>query len=176
MFDKLRNYLDKVFYRSKIDVGYYVISTLYLISQIGLFIIFGVLFNNWYFIIIGTLVSNIINNYSYTHHCHKLEHCIIMTQLFFIIFGYLAKTISVEWSFLFAILSVKEIYLKAPLKLTCENKPRDWYLYKIICLLIIFLIIAIVLFYFNFQMISNNILWAIIMTNILMMENKLERV
>lgn len=176
MFDIIRNYIDKIFYKSNVDVGYYVTCILYLFFQIGLFIIFGKIFDNWYFIVIGSIVSNLINNYSYTHHCHKLENCIIMTQLFFIIFGYLAKNIRIEWSFLFAILAIKNIYNIAPLKLTHENKPKDWHLYRIMRLLILFLLISIVLFYFNYYIISNNILWAIIMTSILMIENKLERV
>lgn len=176
MFDIIRNHIDKKFYKSKIDVGYYVICTLYLSIQIGFFILFGILFNNWYFIIIGTIVSNLINNYSYTHHCHKLEHCIIITQLFFIIFGYLASKIEIEWSLLFAVISVRHIYTNAPLKITYENKPKDWHLYKIILLLIMFLIITIITLRINLNLISNNILWAIIMTDILMIENNLERV
>lgn len=176
MFDKIRDFCDIKFCESKIDIGYYIALFLYFTLQIGLFIVFGKMFDNWYFIITGSIITNLINNYSYTHHCHKLENCIIMTQIFFILFGYLAKIISIEWSLLFAILSIKEIYLNAPIKLTHENKSRDWHLYKIITILMVILALIAIGLYFGLYIIVNNILWAVIMTNILMIENKLERV
>lgn len=176
MFDKIRDYCDIKFEKTTVDIGYYIVLYLYMFIQIGLFVLFGFLFNNWYFIVIGSIVSNLVNYYSYTHHCHKLENCIFITQLFFIVFGILSKTIPTEWSFIFAIISIIEIYGKAPLEITLEDKSEEWLLYRIMRFLIVFLALSLVALYFNHHEITNSILWSIIMTNCLMIKNKLERV
>lgn len=98
MLDKLRDCLDSKFdkYMPKLDngewkysgsFGYYAINIIYTIIQIILFILFGKIFNTYMFIIVGTIVYNSIMLFSYAFHCHSLDHCIIITQILFIIFG-----------------------------------------------------------------------------------------
>lgn len=176
MIEKVRKYCDLKWEDSKIDIGYYVAIFIYYFIQIFLFIIFGFLFNNWSFIIIGTVVSTIIHSYTYTHHCHVLENCIILTQIMMICFGYLSSTMDYSWSLLITLISIRYIYISAPIKLSFENKDMEWHKYKAVIRLVLFLIISIILMRLGFIRFSKDILWSITMVAVLLIENKLERV
>lgn len=176
MFDKLRDKCDTIFAESKVDVGYYLTIWLYTGIQICLLLGFGYIFNSIPFVIIGTIVTNTINYYTYTHHCHKLENCIILTQISFVVFGYLANTIETNLSLILCIMAFKNIYINCPLEKTVEGKSESWHRYKAVVLIMIYVTISLILIRFNLHNLANYFLWSIIMSSVLMIKNKLERV
>lgn len=170
MIDKIRDWCDLIFKDSKIDVEYYVACVLYYILQVGLFILFGHLFKIYEFIIVGSIMTMFIQNYTYTHHCHKLEHCIILTQILFIIFGILSKTIPCEWSFLFALFSIRNIYQKSPLVVE-ENRNKKWYIKRIVNYILLFIVIDIICYYFNLTLVTSCLNFSFVMIDLMLFEN-----
>jgi hypothetical protein len=170
MIDKIRDLCDIIFKDIKFDVGYYVALIIYYTLQIGLFILFGYLFKIYEFIIIGSIMTIFIQSYTYTHHCHKLEHCIILTQILFIIFGILSKIIPCEWSFLFALFSIREIYQKSPL-IVEKNKTKEWYIKRIVNYMLLFIVIDIICYYFSFTLVSSCINFSFIMIELMLFKN-----
>lgn len=170
MIDKIRDWCDIKFKDSKVDVGYYVAIIIYNLLQIGLFILFGWLFKTYEFIIIGTIMTICIQSYTDTHHCHVLEHCIILTQILFIIFGILSKIIPCEWSFLFALFSIREIYQKSPL-IVEENKIKEWYIKRIVNYMLLFIVIDIICYYFSFTLVSSCINFSFVMIELMLFKN-----
>lgn len=184
MLDKLRDWLDKHFdkympklpnkkYKYAGSFGYYAILVIYYIIQFGLLFLFGKLFNNLLFIGICSIVYNSIIVFSSAFHCHLLDHCIIITQVLFIIFGILSKIAPLWAVFLLCLYSCRNIYQKSPIEINDDfkNKKEDWYFKKIVCIMIFYLLIALVLYYFKFFEICKCIMWGLIMIDLMLFKN-----
>lgn len=81
--------------------------------------------------------------------------------LFIITFGYISKTIPLEWSFLCAIISSRYIYLNAPLEITHKDKSRQWHRNRIQLMIIMCLICSLISLYFKCNLIASDILWSL---------------
>jgi len=149
---------------------------LYYIIQTLLFVVFGKLFDNYLFIIIGSICSVFLQMFTYTHHCHKLEHCIIITQSLFIIFGTLSKITPLYVIFLLCLYSIRDIYQKAPIKLNDDfiGKDEDWHFKRVVLIMIIYLIISLILYYFGFYEICKCIMLSLILVDLMLFKNDKE--
>jgi signal transduction histidine kinase len=176
MIDKVRDLCDKVFADSKVDVGYYVASGLYIFMQLALFTLFGLLFDNIRFSILATVITTLIHNYTYTHHCHVLEHCVFLTQIIFIAFGMLSKVSGVEISLFAAILAMRYIYKNSPIRIVHEEKSKEWHTYKAAKIMLILLFISLLLIRFGMGNVAKDVLWSLVMCAVLLIENNIERV
>lgn len=167
MIIKLQKWLGQ--YMSQ-KLAYYVVFCSYVIIVSIPIIILGYLFNCIIFMVVASILTNYLRKFSYGFHTTNGK-CIILTYCLLIIFSYLSKTISLEWSFFIALLSVRYIYLYAPLELTVKNKSRQWHRDKIQLIVFIYLIISIITFYFGFDLISSCVLWSINMVALTLFKN-----
>lgn len=185
MLNKFRDWCDLHFdkYMPKVNgewkyegsFGYYAEMILYVIIQITLFIILGKIFDNYLFIIIGSIVYNSIMIFSYAFHCHKLDNCIIITQILFIIFGTLSKITPLWVIFLLCLYSCRDIYNKAPIELNSDfNRDKDWYFKRITFLITMYLIISIIFYYLRLELICKIIMLSLIMVNLMLFKNDKE--
>ena len=118
---------------------------------------------------------NIIVNYlrKYTYGAHFTNgKCLFITLILISIFSYLVKTIPMEWSFLVMLWCIRDIYIKSPLKLTVKNKDLEWHKNRIMLILAILLLASVIGLYFNLYIITNSILYSIIMVDLTLFVNE----
>lgn len=158
------------------DKAYYSTIALYLTIMFSTLILNGWIFNNWLMVIIGSLIINIIRNYSSGFHCHVLMKCIILTNILFIIFGYIAKQFTGNlWVvlFLLSLYSIKNIYMYAPIIKTDHiNKTNLWHKKMAIAWICVFIISGIIFAELDYILIANNIFLSIIMVDVLLFKNE----
>lgn len=152
---------------------YYVKNVLYFVSLYGLIIGLSVLFDHLIFALVASVVISIIRFFTSGFHCKKLYNCIIFTNLSFIIFGYCAKqSVDNLWVvFLIASFCLKDIWIKAPLKLEFECKTRLWHRKKMDLVFFILSTIIILCLYLNFNYMISYILYSIILVDLLLFVN-----
>lgn len=133
-----------------------------------------ILFDNWYFTVIGTIIYNICMKYTYSFHCKNLDNCILLTNLLFIIFGFIAKqSVDYLWVvFLLCLFIIKEIYLKTPLKITNDKKDKKYHKTMFIKWAGLFIFISIICLFFNLKLIVSCILWSFILLYLLLFINE----
>lgn len=134
-------------------------------------LIIGRLYETIPFMIISTLLVNGIRTYSFGFHLTNGK-CLFMTFCLLIIFGYLSKTVPMEWSFLIGLFCMRDIYLKSPLKITVKKKDIRWHEKRIMQIFGLCLFVLSVGIYFNLYIINNSILFSIIMVDLLLFINK----
>ena len=86
-------------------------------------------------------------------------------------FGYISKTIPMEWSFIFTLISMRYIYQNAPIKMTIKDKEIKWYRKCINSLMVLYYTLALVLLYFNLQQYASDILWSLSMVALTLFKN-----
>lgn len=152
--------------------SYYIISIADFI-QVGLCLLFiAYVFNLWYFVVIGSLIMYVLSNYSYHFHCKSLDNCTIITSILFYIFGFIASQSPIWLAFLLCIFMIKEMYLKMPLKIIDKTKSEEWHNKRFLLCIIVFLIVSIILNYFNLILLCSSVLWSIIMYGLLFFINE----
>lgn len=129
--------------------------------------ILSYLFNNWYMMIIGTLVLNTLTESIKSFHCKTLEHCIIVTNILFIIFGYISKqSLDYLWvAFLVCTFCILDI-IKQKYMIVNEK--------KVMPLIGFFLLISLVFIYMKLEILTSTILWSIVLTRLLFFVNECE--
>lgn len=171
MFDKLRSFIDSKYNR---NVGYYSICIIYTVSMIMCMFVLSFLFDNYSMAIIGTIIINGIRKYSGGFHCHKLENCILLTNVMFLLFGILSKyTIDyIGIIFIVCLFCSKNIYINSPIMETdYTDKSKSWHKNNIIVRIFIMLFISLYFIYGGYYILANNILLSIIMVDLLLFEN-----
>lgn len=151
--------------------GYYARNVVFTTLMVLLMIPLSIIFDNWYMAIIGTIIINILRGYTYGYHCKVLEKCIILTNSLFLIFGYIAKqSIGYLWIvFLLSLWCFRDIYIRAPIgKTKYKDKNRVWHKSQIGILGVILFTISFIMVYLNFNLIASNILYAIVMVDLLL--------
>jgi len=73
---------------------------------------------------------------------------------------------------LIGLFCMRDVYLKAPIKLTMENKTREWHEDKITLILAFYMLISIVGLYFKLTIITNSVLASIILVDLTLFLNK----
>lgn len=167
-------------------------------------ILFGWLFDSLPFVIISSIVVNKIRKFSGGFHCSGNVKCAIISNILIIICGYASKY-SLEWLwliFLFTLISVKDLYIKAPFKeqvMDVEphlrwynnepytkiwkllkidtnkyDKPYDevWYRKGMIKWIVISLFFAVLFLYFKLYLYTSCILWSIILCDVMLFLRK----
>ena len=150
--------------------SYRIVFTTYIIMVMTPIILFGWLFNYIPFIIISTITVNSIRSYSFGFHTSNGK-CTLLTYCLLIAFGYISKTIQIEWSLIFALLSMRYIYIKAPLKLTHKGKSKQFHRDRIQLLMMVYFIASLVFLYFGMNYISNCILCSLGLVGLTSFEN-----
>lgn len=168
MIEKIQDYLKIKIGRDK---AYYVTCFIYTFSMLSIMCILSYLFNNWWFAIIGSIVMNLLRAYTYGFHMKTLGGCIVVTNIMFIIFGYISKRCPLWMSFLLCTFCIRDIYLKSPLELNFEDKDIKWHRERLNKLLIILMILCLISLYFNLTIFIECILWSIIMVDIILFKN-----
>ncbi len=168
MIEKVQDYL-------KIKVGrdkaYYITCFIYTFSMVSIMCILSYLFNNWWFAIIGSIVMNLLRTYTYGFHMKTLGGCIVVTNIIFVIFGYISKRCPLWMSFFICMFCIRDIYLKSPLELNFKDKDIKWHREKFNKILVILMAISLASLYFNLTNFIECILWSIIMVDILLFKN-----
>lgn len=195
MLDKLQDYLTKYMHK---DYSYLIICAVYLLSvYIPLFTL-GYIFDIIPFVIISSIVMNNIRTYSGGFHCTSNVRCLFISSILAIIFGYIAKqSVDYLWvAFFISVLSIKDLYIKAPLfvedvpldkrwynckpfsllkiNTTKYDKPYDkvWYRKGMIRWIVISLFFSVILLYFEQYYYTSCILWSIIICDALLFKNQ----
>lgn len=168
MIEKLQAKLRDKFGR---DFAYYTTCVIYTSLMLSVMFILSILFDNLLFAIIATIVINEIRRYTYGYHEYELLNCIFLTNILFLIFGYISKGCPLWVSFLLCCFCIRDIYLKSPLQLNYEDKTTEWHRQKLKHILFILILICLVLLYFNKIFLINCILQSIIMTDLLLFKN-----
>ena len=180
--------------KAKTWTEYYIKVFLFDLETILVMCILSAIFDNWEFAIICSIITNIIRKYTYGFHFKTLWYCTIFTNISFILFGYMAKnTVDYLWfPMLLALIFIKEMWLKTPLKDMDKPYNKRWYnrkhfkwltttlhinidklnvpYDKMYCKkhfgIVMFIIGLVCLFclYFDMKYILSCILWSIIMT------------
>lgn len=168
MIEKFQDYL-----KVKIgkDKAYYITYFIYTLSMLSVMCILSYLFNNWCFVIIGTIVANMLRAYTYGFHLSTLGKCILFTNIIFIIFGYISERCPLWMSFLLCVFCIRDIYLKSPLELNFEDKDIKWHREKLNKSLFILMILCLISLYFNNTYFISYILWSIIMVDVTLFKN-----
>lgn len=195
MLDKLQDHLTKYMHK---DYSYLIICTIYLLSVYIPLLILGYIFDIIPFVIISSVVMNNIRNYSGGFHCTSNGRCLFISSILIIIFGYIAKqSIEYLWvAFFISVLSIKDLYEKAPFFVqdieldkrwyNCKpfsllkintikyDKPYDrvWYRKGMIRWIVISLFFSVILLYFEQYYYTSCILWSIIMCSALLFKNQ----
>ena len=168
MIEKIQAKLRDKFGR---DFAYYATCTIYTTLMLSVMFILSVLFHNIIFAIISTIVINEIRKYSYGYHEHELLNCIIITNILFLIFGYISKGCPLWVSFLLCCFCIRDIYSKSPLQLNYKDKTIEWHRHKLKHTLFLTMLVCLSLLYFEQYYFVNCILQSIIMTDLLLFEN-----
>ncbi len=168
MIEKIQDYLKLKIGRDK---AYYITCFIYTFSMLSVMGILSYLFNNWWFAILGSIVMNILRMYTYGFHMNTLGGCIIITNITFIIFGYISKRCPLWMSFLVCVICIRDIYLKAPLELNFKDKDIKWHREKLNKTLTILIVLCLMSLYFNNTYFTNCILWSVIMVDIMLFKN-----
>lgn len=162
MIEKLGKIVDKKFGEWK---GYYFRNSLFVSLMLLSMGILSYIFDNWYMMIVGTIILNILTEYIKSFHCKVLEHCIIFTNLSFVIFGYISmQSLDYLWIVFF-------ISFYCVLELIKEVKNSDKEKRLVVCILI-FIITSLFFLYIKMYIITSTILWSIVMVKLLSFLNK----
>lgn len=154
--------------------SYYIISIADIL-QVGICLGLVAYFSDmWIFIVIGSIVMNILSNYSYHFHCKNLNYCTIITCLIFYIFGYISKQSPLWVAFLLCTFMIREMYIHMPLKIVNKHKSEEWHKKRFIFWVIAFLTMAIVLNHFNLVLLCSSTLWSLTMYGVLYFINENE--
>lgn len=128
-----------------------------------------------------TILTNTLLAYTYAFH-QSNDKCMYLTTILIIIFGYLSKTIPLEWSFLIGLFCMRDIYLRSPLKLTVkvkgkkmEYRDEKYHRDRIMLILAICLLASVVGLYFNFIWYTNCIMMSIVMVDLTLFINRDEQ-
>jgi len=165
---KSQNFLSRYMSKRK---AYLIVYWSYFIITIIPLLSVGYFFNIIPYIVISCIISNWLRNFSYGFHLTNSK-CLYLTTILLIIFGYLSKTIPLEWSFLIGLFCMRDIYLRSPLKLTVKGKDEKWHRDRIMLILAICLFASVVGLYFNFIWYTNCIMCSIIMVDLTLFVNK----
>lgn len=132
-----------------------------------------IIFDNWHFAIIGSFVLNVLQKFTYSFHCKNLDNCIILTNCLFLAFGYISKqSLDYLWIvFLIGLFCIKDIYIKAPLKIIVKGKDEKWHKKMFVRWTFIFLLIIIMFIETKYNIISSCILWTYIMIDLMLFLN-----
>jgi len=168
MIKKSQNFLSR--FMSKHNAYLIVYWSYFIITIIPLLSV-GYFFNIIPYIIISTVIVNILVNFTYAFH-QSNGKCLYLTTMLLIIFGYLSKTIPLEWSFLIGLFCMRDIYLRSPLKLTVKGKDEKWHRDRIMLILAICLFTSVIGLYFNLIWYTNCILMSIVMVDLTLFINK----
>lgn len=135
-----------------------------------------IMFDNWYFAVIGSIVINSIQFYTYSFHCKNLDNCVILTNCLFLAFGYISKqSLDYLWVvFLVCLFCIKDIYIKTPLKLIVKNKDKYWHKMMYIKFTILFICIAFICLNLGFDMIASCIFYTFIMSDLMLFLNEMK--
>lgn len=186
------------------DLAYYVTCCIYLITTYTPIIVFGILFDILPFVIVSAIVFNKIRKFCGGFHCTSNLRCSVISNMLIIIAGYMSKY-SLQWLwlvFLIALISIKDLYIKAPFKEQINdiqpknrwynNKPYTllwnklnidtskydnpydiaWYRKGMIKWIVISLFFAILFLYLKLYLYTSCILWSIILCDITLFLNK----
>lgn len=179
-------------------------NCIYLITTYTPIIVFGILFDILPFVLISAVVFNKIRKFCGGFHCTSNLRCGIISNMLIIIAGYMSKC-SLQWLwlvFLIALISIKDLYIKAPFKEQISDiqpkdrwynnkpytllwnklnidtskydKPYDiaWYRKGMIKWIVISLFFAILFLYLKLYLYTSCILWSIILCDITLFLNK----
>lgn len=199
MLEKLQDKLSKHIHK---DYAYLIICAIYLLSVYVPLLAVGYIFDIIPFILISSIIMNNIRKYSGGLHMSSNGKCLILSSILLIVFGYIAKQTvnNLQFAFFISILSIKDLYEKAPLFIedtllefrwynckpythiwklfkintTKYDKPYDrvWYRKGMIKWIVISLILSVITLYFEQYYYTSCILWSIIMCDALLYKNQ----
>ena len=144
--------------------SYFIITMIPLLS-------IGYFFNIIPYLIISCIIMNILRSITYGFHLTNGK-CMYLTSVLIIIFGYLSKTIPLEWSFLIGLFCMRDIYLRSPLKLIIKGKDEKYHRDKIMLILAICLFVCVCGLYFNLTLYVNCVLLSLVMVDLTLFINK----
>lgn len=156
------------------DIAYWATIGLYTSIMIATLVLNGLIFDNWYMIIIGTIVMNSIRNYSGGFHCSTLIRCVILTNALFIFFGFVASH-TVDYYFRFILLGLLSIvwicYRTPVIETDYKDKSIKWHKCQAFYLCLIFFFGSLVYNFVGFELMANNMLWSLILVALLCFKN-----
>ena len=135
-----------------------------------------IIFDNWCFFIIGSLILIVIQQFTYSFHCKNLDNCVILTNCLFLAFGYISKqSLDYLWVvFLVCLFCIRNVYIKIPLKLIVKDKDKYWHKKMYIKWTFVFMIIAFISLNLGFDMIANCIFYTFIMSDLMLFLNEMK--
>ena len=132
----------------------------------------GYLFDCIEFMIISSIISNYLMSVTYTAHMKNNIQCIMLTLVLLTIFGYLSKTIPLEWSFLIGLIATKKIYREAPIKVCKKSRDLKWHKSRIKLVLYLCLLCSVICLYFELFIIAKCIMWSLILVAFMLFKNE----
>lgn len=168
MIKKSQKFLSR--YMSKHNAYLIVYWSYFIITIIPLLSV-GYFFNIIPYIVTSCIISNILRSITYGFHLTNGK-CMFLTTILLIIFGYISKTIPLEWSFLIGLFCMRDIYLRSPLKLIVKKKDEKWHRNRIMLILAMCLLASVIGLYLNLIWYTNCIMCSIIMVDLTLFINK----
>lgn len=154
------------------DLAYWITIIVYTTAMIAVLMLNGYIFNNWAMVIIGSIVMNIIRQYSGGYHCTSLVKCILFTNFLFVIFGFAAKLMPYLMGYFLAIIGMLWIMYRTPvIETDYRDMSAQWHKKQATEWCIIFIVLALVIKVIGFGIISSTILWSIILVAFLCFKN-----
>lgn len=154
------------------DLAYWLTIIVYTTAMIAMLVLNGFLFNNWAMVIIGSIIMNIIRQYSSGYHCISLVKCILFTNLLFVVFGFAAKLMPYLIGVFLAIAGMLWIIYRTPvIETDYKDMSVQWHKKQAAEWCIIFIVLALVVKAIGFGIVSSTILWSIILVAFLCFKN-----
>lgn len=151
---------------------YRILVALDVIQNITILLTVGCMFNIIWFIIIGSIMTIVLSNYSYHFHCNNLDNCSLMTSMLFLCFGLISNQAPYWVGLILFVVSIKTIYEKMPLKKVKEEKTEEWHNKRLLLCIVMFFILAMASYYFGLVFISSNIIWGIVVYGFTFIKNE----
>lgn len=149
---------------------------IFIINMLFVMIPLTIIFDNWYFAIIASIVMNVTQQFTYSFHCKNLDNCVILTNCLFLAFGYISKqSLDYLWVvFLVCLFCIRDVYIKTPLKLIVKDKDKYWHKKMYVKWTFVFMIIAFISLNLGFDMIANCIFYTFIMSDLMLFLNEMK--
>lgn len=173
IFIEIQKYLVNKFKLKKKTAYRIVYYTYAIIASLPLILI-GLMMHSMVFVLMAFLSSQILRKYTYGLHFTNGK-CYIFTCCMFIMFSYLSKTVPLYLLIGIGLFSIKNIYIKSPLKLTVKDKDLKWHEDKILLILGIILIMSSISIFMDWNSITSGIMCSVIMVDLTLFLNKNEK-
>ena len=109
-------------------------------------------------------------------HCSSNVRCFIISSILMVMFGTLTKIMPMWAIFLLCLYSCRDIYQKSPIELNNDfiGKDKDWHFKRSVLIMVLYLIAALVLYYFGIYEVCKCIMLSLIMVDLMLFKNDKE--